>query len=300
MKPYSNRLPHQLKAQAFGENGMVAAAQPLTTYAAVRVLEEGGNAVDTAIAAATVNNVVLPASCGIGGDAFILAYIHKEGRVVGINGSGIGPHYGIGEMRRQGYTKMPLDGALSVALPGAVDAYDQLWQKYGSMPLERLLAPAIRLAKEGFLVTERTSSWLRLSAPKLSKDPDAAAIFLDTSNLAPGPGGKLVQPDLAGTLERLSRSGFRDFYEGEIAMDSTGNALVVWNGGGDTLVKRFNGSSWAMTEMISNESSGGPESAGGGGEIYVTAKWPEIAMNPDGDAIVIWQHASALWTNRLD
>ena len=142
MKPYAVRPPHQFKAQAFGENGMVATAQPLATLAAVQVLMEGGNAVDAAVTAAIVTNVVMPASCGLGGDAFIVAYISETGHVVAINGSGIGPHLTAGDMHRKGYDKMPLDGALSVSVPGAVDAYDRLWQSYGTMPLERLLEPA--------------------------------------------------------------------------------------------------------------------------------------------------------------
>ncbi len=92
-----------------------------------------------------------------------------------------------------------------------------------------------------------------------------------------------------------------DVYGGQIAMDSAGKAIAVWNGGGDTLVRRFNGSAWwGTTELISHYLSGGPESTGGGGETYVTPKSPQLAINPDGSAIVIWQYGFALWNNRYE
>ena len=217
MKCSLTRAPFQTKGRIFSRNGMVVTAHPLATLEAVRVLYEGGNAFDATVTAAMMTGVLLPGSCGLGGDAFAVVYSPRTGKVEAVNGAGTGQNCTREDMLERGYDAMPVEGALSIGLPGSVDACRILWERYGSLPLSRLLEPAIRYAREGFLLGEVCASKLTLMANKISHDSDAAAIFLKSGPKGPGAGGLLVQSHLADSLEQLARKGFRDLYEGELA-----------------------------------------------------------------------------------
>src|SRR5690242_2266114 len=143
------------RSPALAMNGMVATSQPLASVAALRVLQDGGNAVDAAITAAAVLNVVEPVMTGIGGDVFALLYMQRDGKPIALNSSGWGGSRGsIDFFRSRGMDQIPLAGIHSVSVPGAVAGWFELHAKYGKLPMSRLLQPAIGYAENGFPVSE--------------------------------------------------------------------------------------------------------------------------------------------------
>lgn len=195
---------------------MVATAHPLATLAGVEVLRAGGNAVDAAIAAAGVTAVVLPQMCGLGGDAFLLVYQADRGRVTAIAGAGPAPRAASPELyRRRGYRTMPLEGMLSVSVPGAVDAWACAVALAGTRPLRDLLEPAISYAEEGFVVTPALAADIRAHQVKLEADAAAREVYLPGGR-PPRPGEILRQPDLARSLRRVAQDP-GDLYRGELA-----------------------------------------------------------------------------------
>jgi len=195
-------------------NGMVATGHPLSSWAGAKVLSEGGNAMDAAIAAATVMNVVTPNLCGIGGDAFILYYDAKSKEVIEFNGSGKAP---LGASREyflnKGFKKMPLDGILSAAVPGQVDAICHA-HKYASKSLEDLFSFAIDYAENGFPISNRTATEIYNHQERLKKDSNAKQIFFKNGKPL-DKGDYLFQKDLAKTLKEISTKGKEYFYKGE-------------------------------------------------------------------------------------
>src|SRR5256884_83384 len=128
-------------------NGMVATSQPLASAAALRVLEDGGNAVDAAITAAAVLNVVEPVMTGIGGDMFALVYMQQDKKPVGLNGSGwAGSKATVDFFNARELRQIPLSGMHSVTVPGAVAGWFKLHERYGKLPMSRILEPAIEYA----------------------------------------------------------------------------------------------------------------------------------------------------------
>lgn len=200
-------------------NGMVCSASPLAGAAGLRVLQEGGNAVDAAIATAAVEGVVLPPMCGLGGEVFALVFSAREGKVYGVTGSGKAPLHATRDFFvSQGYQVMPQTGPLSVAIPGEIDAYDTLLRRFGSgkWSLARLLEPAIALAEEGFPLPQRIARYFSIAHPQLARNPSAGRIFLKEGRPYQ-PGEILRQPQLAQTLKAIASRGPREFYEGEVA-----------------------------------------------------------------------------------
>ncbi|MFN3974339.1 MAG: gamma-glutamyltransferase [Dehalococcoidia bacterium] len=200
-------------------NGMVCSASPLAGAAGLRVLQEGGNAIDAAIATAAAEGVTLPPMCGLGGEVFALVYWAREGKVYGVTGSGKAPLKATREFFiAQGCRVMPQDGPLAVAIPGEVDAYDTLLQRFGSgrFTLARLLEPAIALAEGGFPLPQRIARYLVLFAPQLGRHPSTARTFLKEGRPYQ-PGDILRQPQLARSLQAIASQGPREFYEGGLA-----------------------------------------------------------------------------------
>jgi gamma-glutamyltranspeptidase/glutathione hydrolase len=209
--------PYATRSVVLARNGLVASSQPLASAAGLRVLQEGGNAVDAAVTAAAVLAVVEPTMTGLGGDLFALVYDPRAGRVVGLNASGRSP-YGatIEAFTRRGLTAVPERGPLAVTVPGAVDGWDALLKRFGTITLARALEPAIRYARDGFAVSEIIAGEWRAAAPVLARDPAAAAIWL-VGGRAPASGEVFTNAALAATLERLAREGRDAFYRGAIA-----------------------------------------------------------------------------------
>ena len=198
-------------------NGMVATSQPLASSAALRVLQDGGNAVDAAITAAAVLNVVEPMSTGIGGDMFALVYMQQDRKPVGLNGSGwAGSNATIDFFRNRNLDEVPMTGIYSVTIPGAVAGWHALHQRYGTLPMSRILAPAIDYAENGFPVSDIIAAqWLR-GEGKLRATPDAARHLL-IDGRAPVHGELFKMPGLARTFRLIAEQGRDVFYKGEIA-----------------------------------------------------------------------------------
>jgi gamma-glutamyltranspeptidase / glutathione hydrolase len=176
---------------------LVATSHPLATRAGVRALEDGGNAVDAALAAAAVLTVAEPPATGIGGDAF--AQLVWDGELVGLNGSGRSP----GRLDGRG---LALFGPRSVTVPGAVAAWSDLAARFGRLGLDRCLAPAIDLAETGLAATPRIAALWRLA-----EDEGRAPLP------APAVGSVYRLPELGGTLRRIAEDGPAAFYTGPVA-----------------------------------------------------------------------------------
>ncbi len=198
-------------------NGMVATSQPLASAAALRVLQEGGNAVDAAITAAAVLNVAEPNSTGIGGDMFALVYMQQDRKPVALNGSGwAGSKATVDFFRSRHLTEIPANGIYSVSVPGAVAGWFKLHQRYGKLPMSRILAPAIEYAEKGFPVSDIISSQWRRATEKLRRTPDAARDLL-IDGRAPHQGEIFKMPELARSLRLIAEQGRDAFYKGELA-----------------------------------------------------------------------------------
>lgn len=207
----------QGRSMVISKSGIVASEHPLASQAGAQVLAAGGSAVDAAIAANAVMGVVAPMTCGPGGDLFALVYEAKTGRLHGLNASGWAPAgLNLALLRERGLTNMPQRGMLSVTIPGCVAGWDALHGRFGRVKLSRLLAPAIRLADEGFPVTEIVAGYWKSSETLLRGDPVAARTFL-TGGRAPAVGELFRNGDLAWSLRQIARGGRRAFYEGAIA-----------------------------------------------------------------------------------
>ncbi len=200
------------------QNGMIATSQPLAASAGLRTLLNGGNAIDAAITAAAVLNVVEPMSTGIGGDMFALVWIAREKKLYALNGSGRAPNaLNIGEARKSGALRgMPTMGWLPVTIPGAVDGWAQLLDRFGAMKFADVFQPAIEYAEDGFPVSEMIARAWANQQPKLDMNPAAARAYLHREQ-APRVGEIHKQPDLAKTLRALAKGGRDVFYCGELA-----------------------------------------------------------------------------------
>ncbi len=199
-------------------NGIVATSQPLASAAGLRMLLQGGNAIDAAIAAAAVLNVVEPMSTGIGGDMFALIWSAREQKLYALNGSGRAPAaLTIQECRKRGAThEMPLTGWLPVTVPGALDGWAQALERFGKMKFADVLQPAIHYAETGFPVSEIIQAHWASVQPKLDMHPGAARAYLHRDE-PPRVGQMHAQPDLAKTFRLIAKDGRDAFYRGELA-----------------------------------------------------------------------------------
>jgi len=205
------------RSAVMSNRGMVAASQPLATLAGVSILQQGGNAVDAAIATAAALNVVEPMMTGLGGDVFALVYLSESKELKALNGSGRAPYAASLEtLRRLGYQKMPETGIHAVTIPGTLDGWCTLLDACGTMDLAQVLTPAIALAEQGFPVSEVTALRWQESRARLEANAAAARTYLPAGR-APAPGEVFKQPDLARTFKKLAQGGRDVFYRGEVA-----------------------------------------------------------------------------------
>lgn len=208
----------QTRSEVLARNGVVATSQPLAAQAGLEILKEGGNAFDAAVATAAVLNLVEPESAGVGGDVFVLAWVAKEHRLIALNASGRAPSGATpAHLAARGYRKrMPLHGIDSVTVPAAVDGWDALLRRAGTLSFKQVLAPAVQLATQGFGLTERIRNDWIYGARVMASDPDSVRTFL--INGEPPPVYSIVKnPDLARTFRLLQAGGKDVFYKGEIA-----------------------------------------------------------------------------------
>jgi gamma-glutamyltranspeptidase/glutathione hydrolase len=207
----------QARSVVMTRYGIVAAESPLAAQAGARILEQGGSAVDAAVAANAVMGVVAPMMDGIGGDLFAIVYDAKTGKLYGLNASGWAPAaLSIDFLKSKGITTMPQHGIQSVTVPGAVDGWSKLLERFGRKKLSEVLAPAIRYAEEGFPVPEQAATAWALSEQGVSADANAAKTFLPGGR-APRAGEIFRNPDVARSLQAIASGGRDAFYKGEIA-----------------------------------------------------------------------------------
>jgi len=192
--------PRATRSVVLARNGLIATSQPLASAAGLHMLQSGGNAIDAAVAAAAVLAVVEPTMTGIGGDLFALVYDGRARTLRALNASGRSPRAASVEaLRARDLTDVPDRGILAVTVPGVVDGWAELLAKHGTLSLDRVLAPAIRYARDGFAVSEIIAHQWEVAAPVLARDASAAKVFL-SGGRAPRPGDLFANPALGATL----------------------------------------------------------------------------------------------------
>ena len=230
------------RSVTLGLNGTVATSNPLAANAGLDMLKKGGNAVDAAVCAVSVLNVVEPMSTGVGGDVFALVYDSKTQKIEALNGSGKSSiRTNIDDLKNLGVDSIPLEGPYSgvaVSVPGCVDAWDQLQKKFGVFSLDTVLVPAIDYSQNGFGVSEITANYWKNSEKKLSINGRCELL---PNGRAPHFGEKVVLTDLNKTLKGISENGKSYIYEGMIPEKIS------------EYVRKFNG--WLFEEDFSLHSS---------------------------------------------
>jgi gamma-glutamyltranspeptidase/glutathione hydrolase len=210
-------MPETFGTPALGADGVVAAPHYLASLAGIDVLRDGGSAVDAALAANLVMAVVWPHMCGPGGDLFAQVWSARDTRLYGLNASGRAG----GSMSVESYraiehqSRMPQRGVLSITVPGAVDGWFSLHQRFGKLEFGRVARDAIRHARDGFRLTATTAAAIRSNAQLLASLGGGAATFTPDDRL-PWPGDKLVEPDLAKSLDQLVHEGRDAMYTGSL------------------------------------------------------------------------------------
>jgi gamma-glutamyltranspeptidase / glutathione hydrolase len=206
----------QGRSMVISRGGIVAAESPLAAQAGVRILERGGNAVDAAIATNAMMGVVEPMMNGIGGDLFAIVYDAKANKLYGLNASGWAPKgLTIEFLQKQGLRDMPQSGVHAITVPGAVDGWQKLADKFGRKKLNEDLAAAIQTAQEGFPVPEWTAAYWAAEVDLLRSDEAASKVYLP-GDRAPRLGEVFRNPDLAWSLQQIAEHGRDAFYKGEI------------------------------------------------------------------------------------
>lgn len=195
--------------------GIVATSQVLASQAGARILAEGGNAVDAAIAANAVLGLVEPMMCGIGGDLFVMYRDAKTGQVTGLNASGPAPRaMSIEALQAKGLKKMDSTGIHSVTVPGCVRGWQAMHKRYGKLPWKALFATALRLSREGFPIQEMVGrGW---DSAVVRQDPEGVRVFYPHGKV-PAVGDLWKNPDLGRAMQLIAEQGADAFYTGEIA-----------------------------------------------------------------------------------
>jgi len=213
------------RSTVWGLHGAAATAHPLATQAAIDILKAGGSAVDAAIAANAVLGYGEPISCGVGGDCFVMLWDPKTKKVVGLNGSGRSPRgLSLETVRSRATDKgmIPSYGAISVSVPGAVDAWWSLHQRYGKLKWKDLFAPAIAHCEDGAPVIQNTAFYVEasnrnFSRSKVIEEIDNFKKVWVQDGRTPREGEVFKNPGLGRTYRLIAQGGGRAFYEGEIA-----------------------------------------------------------------------------------
>ncbi|MBN2180753.1 MAG: gamma-glutamyltransferase [Sedimentisphaerales bacterium] len=209
-KPFASR------SRVIAAHGMAATSQPLATQVAIDILKQGGNAVDAAIAANAMLGLVEPTGNGIGGDLFAIIWDAKTQKLYGLNASGRSPYsLTLEHFKELELEKIPSHGPLPVTVPGCVDGWFEMHEKFGRLPMQTILNPAISYAREGFPVSDLIAYYWQKSVPLLQEYEG----FEETFMPAPKAGEIFKNPRLANTLDKIAKEGRDVFYKGEIARD---------------------------------------------------------------------------------
>jgi len=207
----------QARSMVISKNGVVAAESPLAAQAGVRILEQGGNAVDAAIATNAMMGVVAPMMNGMGGDLFAIVYDAKANKLYGLNASGWAPKDLTPEfLRKKGLREMPASGVNAITVPGAVDGWQKLADRFGRKKLGEDLAAAIQTARDGFPVTEWVALYWSGATDYLHSDEVATRIYLPHDR-APRLGEVFRNPELAESLQEVAAHGRDAVYKGDLA-----------------------------------------------------------------------------------
>lgn len=208
------------RSEVIARNGMACTSQPLATQIALDILKQGGSAVDAAIAANAALGLMEPTGCGIGGDLFAIVWDAETEQLYGLNGSGRSPQgLTLTYFKERGYNSIPALGPLPVSVPGCVDAWFELHQKFGQLPMPELLAPAIAYAESGFPVSELIAYYMQRSVPYYQAQgyPNLAETYTVDGKRPPRKGEVFKNPALASTYRKIAEGGRDAFYQGDIA-----------------------------------------------------------------------------------
>ena len=205
------------RSEVIGQNGMVATSHPLATQIGLDILKQGGTAVDAAIAANIALGLMEPTGNGIGGDLFAIIWDAQSNKLHGLNASGPAPmNLSIDYFEQQGLKKIPAYGPLPVTVPGAVDGWVKLHEKFGKLKFKSLFEPTIEYAEKGFPITETIAYYLDKSQKRFEKYPNFSEVWIKNGRM-PQKGEIFKNPQLANTLRIIAEKGRAGFYEGEIA-----------------------------------------------------------------------------------
>ncbi len=205
------------RSPTVGRHGMIATSQSLASAAGLKVLQDGGNAIDAAVTAAAVLAVVEPSMNGIGGDLLAIVYDAKTKKVYGLDSTGRSAYAATPEeFAKRGLKEMPGNGPLTVDVPGVVEGWHQLLTRFGTISLAKALAPAIAHARDGFPVAELMANEWKDNEKLLARDPATAATFLPAGKPMTQ-GDIFTNPRLARSLELIAKEGRDAFYKGSIA-----------------------------------------------------------------------------------
>ncbi len=205
------------RSEVIGQHGMVATSHPLATQIGIDVLKKGGTAIDAAIAANIALGLMEPTGSGIGGDLFAIVWDAKEQKLFGLNASGPAPQsISLDYFKQQKLAKIPSFGPLPVTVPGAVDGWVKLHDKFGNQSFSSLFEPTIDYAKKGHPVTETIAYYLDRSKEIFKQYPNFPEVWMKDGETT-RKGGIFKNPQLANTLEIIAEKGRAGFYEGEVA-----------------------------------------------------------------------------------
>ena len=205
------------RSPVIAANGMVATSHPLATQSGLDILKQGGNAIDAAIAANAALGLMEPTGNGIGGDLFAIVWDAKTQQLYGLNASGRSPaKLTLNYFKTNKMTKIPAYGPLPVTVPGCVDGWFSLHEKFGKLPIKTILNPAITYARQGFPLTQLIAYYWYRTAKRFKDYPNFQDVYMPDGK-APAEGEIFQNPKLANTLQKIADGGRAAFYEGEIA-----------------------------------------------------------------------------------
>jgi len=204
------------RSEVIGQNGMVATSHPLAAQIGIDILKQGGSAVDAAIAVNAALGLMEPTGSGIGGDLFAIVWDNEEKKLYGLNSSGPAPRsLSIEYFEEKGIERMPYHGTLPWTVPGCVDGWFELHGKFGRLPMEKILAPVIKYAEQGFPMTELIGYYWKRSV-EIFKDYKNFQKLYAPGGAAPEKGDIFKNPELADTYRLIATEGRDAFYKGKI------------------------------------------------------------------------------------
>ena len=195
------------RSEVIAENGMVATSHPLATQVGIDILKKGGNAIDAAIASNAAIGLMEPTGNGIGGDLFAIIWIEKDKKLYGLNASGRSPkNLTLDYFKENNISEIPAYGPLPVSVPGCVDGWFELHDRFGKITMQEVLNPAIKYAENGFPVTELVAYYMEIADDNFNKYPNFKETYYINES-TPKKGEIFKNPDLANTFKLIAKKG---------------------------------------------------------------------------------------------